>query len=143
MRWAKRSLTPTPDPPQRHKLTLGARNWEDLFTTHFGKEPGEKGGVTGSGTPSIPPQGPENQDPHSTLNGDMWKREGTGFNPYCSLLLQRSKTVISAFWVRPQPPKMKDFKRTGPRCFLLTLLHAPCLALAASCAHLEHIHRFL
>lgn len=100
MRWAKRPLTPTPDPPQRHKLTLGARNWEDLFTTHFGKEPGEKGGVAGSGTPSIPPQVPENQDPHSTLNGDMWLERG---NRVQSILLSALAEV-----------KNSDFSILGP-----------------------------
>lgn len=66
---------PTPAPPPCHRLTLGARNWEDLLTTHFGKEPGEQGGAAGSGTPSIPPvpknQDPHTCDPHSTLSGHM------------------------------------------------------------------------
>lgn len=101
------TLAHTTNPPQCHKLTLGARNCEDLFTTHFGKEPGEKEEAAGSGTPSIP-QVPENQDPHTwdlhgILNGDMWLERG---NRVQSILLSALAEV-----------KNSDFTILGPSLF--------------------------
>lgn len=38
-----------PNPKVPGPLTLGARNWEDLFTTHLGKEPGKVGKMVRGG----------------------------------------------------------------------------------------------
>lgn len=130
MRWAQRPLTPTPAPPPCCKLTLGARNWEDLFTTHFGKEPGKKGGVAGSGTPSIP-QVPKNQDPHSTLSGHMWLERGNRVQSILLSALAEVKNSDFSILGPSSTPKNERFQENTSKMFPPDI--APCSMSGSGC----------
>lgn len=112
--------------PRTPRLTFGARSWEDLFTTHFGREPGE---TRGAKLGPDQPQHGSTSPPWSTFLGTpIWggdraargggtaQRNWRSAQTTTSASGQAQKKATSVPRLPFPLQKKAHFRRTGPKC---------------------------